>query len=251
MQPLQILVIGASEETRTLLRRALTAATRPPPVSVVYADQLPRAGLDRFAAILIDVRLPSAIRRAEVAIPRARLIANLHECDACQLWRAIQSSSQLLAVDRTVTESELRDKIAEMTICRPILLSWGRHLKDICSPEQVELVSSFLRRGFLHRPSQVARDLHLSPRTLRRRCAEMGLRPPQALLRTAKVAQGLCFSAREAGSLEQAVRVAGYRDSAAFRRAVRRTFGDTASSVVVRWSDDDLEADIRQAILRR
>lgn len=251
-----VLLIAAEPARRDRLKALVRSAGGVPSVvSIQCASQVPPGPLDRYALVLVDgVDRPDA-RLEPVPPGRVGGVVILVEGRAATTpavaFRLAQVQVPVVLWGTPAEDERARGTIAEHLFAAPAMMHLDPVLERICTPEQRQIIGTFLARVGACTPGKVAGSVARSRRSLARDCQEVGLASPRTLLRTARVTRSLAWIHTHGGGATHAARAGGYADVQSWRRAARLTFGVGPEVLLADWEDEEALAERYGTVLLR
>lgn len=178
-----------------------------------------------------------------VSRPRAVCVVN---CTAGSLWNVLQNRQMpYLVIGNRAADRDAQRRLAEILTTLgdqtdPLQAAVLAEIRRTFDTTEAELLSDMLRTPPSANLTEIAREMFVSTRTLRRRCDAMRLRPPQRLRLALRVIKGVIWITQFGGTLAEAICVAGYSESSAFRRACLRCFGASPARLAREWNEQTL-----------
>jgi hypothetical protein len=257
-RPGRVLVTGTDQRARGLVLELLEAVFPiRGTVECVFSSTLPENGLGRFDAILLDGRVTASDRvRLEVDPElawRTRLLIDARGRGPHELRRLTEIQGPLSSLlIGAIHDRQTREDLAALLLCEPAARRIDSLLKDLCTPEQHDILMRFVRTSWSRKTELIAARSALSPRSMRRLCFQVGLLQPQDLHRASRVLLAVAWWVRHRSREEEiATCIAGYAAPSSFRRAAEASFGVSWTDVSAAWMNDpDLAPLLRKAVLR-
>jgi hypothetical protein len=253
-----VLAVGKDQRARELVLDLLkNVSPIRGTVDCVFSSTLPEKGLVEFDAILVDVGTSASQRARLEGDPelawRTRLLVDAKGRGAQELRRLTEIQGPLLTVLIAAgQDKQTREDLAALLLCEPAARRVDSLLEGFCTPEQHEIALRFIRMSWSRTTGLIAARSALSPRSMRRRCVQVGLRQPQDLHRTGRVLNAVAWwVSHHSREEEMATCIAGYAAPSSFRRAAEASFGVSWRDVAASWMDDaNLAPLLRNAVLR-